>query len=111
MTIEQSTIALVVTTFDDHIAADEFSARLLDDGLVACVNRIGPVVSSYHWQGEPCRDEEYQLHMKTTPERVAELEAAIDRLHPYECPEVLVLEAGSSQAYSQWVQQCVRTTD
>lgn len=111
MTIEQSTIALVITTFDDPRSADAFSARLLDDGLVACVNRVGPVTSSYHWQGEVCRDEEYQLHMKTTLERVDDLKAAIERLHPYDCPEVLVLEAGSSQPYSQWVQQCVRTTD
>lgn len=110
MTIEPSTIALVITTFDDPGAADEFSARLLDDGLIACVNRVGPVTSSYHWQGKVCRDEEYQLHMKTSLERVNDLKTAIERLHPYDCPEVLILQAGSSQSYSQWVKQCVQTT-
>lgn len=110
MTIEQSTIALVITTLDDSHAADEFSARLLDEGLIACVNRVGPVVSAYRWQGKVCRDEEYQLHMKTSLERIDDLKAAIDRLHPYECPEVVILPAESSQSYSEWVQQCVSTS-
>ena len=109
MTIEQSTIALVITTLDDPSAADEFSARLLADGLIACANRVGPVRSAYHWQGELCHDEEYQLHMKTGTERLDDLKAAIERYHPYDCPEVVILTAESSQSYSEWVQQCVHT--
>ncbi|HER19410.1 MAG: divalent-cation tolerance protein CutA [Halothiobacillaceae bacterium] len=109
MTIEQSTIALVITTLDDPEVADEFSSRLLTEGLIACANRIGPIHSVYHWQGELCRDEEYQIHMKTRPERLDDLKDAIERHHPYDCPEVLILTAGSSQLYSEWVQQCVQT--
>ena len=109
MTIEQSSIALVITTLDDPRAADEFSARLLADGLIACVNRVGPVRSSYRWQGELCQDEEYQLHMKTSHERLDDLKDAIERHHPYDCPEVVILSAESSQSYSEWVQQCVQT--
>ncbi|WP_322521974.1 divalent-cation tolerance protein CutA [Guyparkeria halophila] len=110
MTIEQSTIALVITTLDDPRAADELSARLLADGLVACVNILGPVRSAYHWQGELCRDEEYQLHMKTSLDRIDDLKDAIEQYHPYDCPEVVILPAESSQSYSEWVQQCVQTT-
>ncbi len=110
MTIEQSTIALAITTLDDPRAADELSARLLAEELVACVNIVGPVRSAYHWQGELCRDEEYQLHMKTSIDRIDDLRAAIEHYHPYDCPEVVILPAESSQSYSEWVQQCVQTT-
>jgi periplasmic divalent cation tolerance protein len=103
-------IALVITTIDDTAAADALTARLLDDGLIACVNRVGPVRSSYRWQGELCHDEEYQLHMKTTAAAADALRAAIERHHPYDCPEVLVLPADSSPAYSEWVHACVETT-
>ena len=112
MTIEKSTIALVITTLDDPDTADELSARLLADRLVACVNIMGPVRSAYHWQGELRQEEEeeYQLHLKTSLERIDELKEAIARHHPYDCPEVLILPAQSSQSYSNWVQQCVQTT-
>jgi periplasmic divalent cation tolerance protein len=110
MTIEQSTIALVITTLDDPSVADEFGARLLAAGLVASVNVVGPVRSAYHWQGELCRDEEYQLHMKTSLDRIDDLKDAIEHYHPSDCPEVVILPAESSQSYSAWVQQCVQTT-
>ena len=68
------------------------------------MNEIRGVVSRYRWKGRLEREEESLLVIKTAQERVAEVIAALEELHPYEQPELLSLavEQGS-QPYLDWV--------
>lgn len=65
--------------------APDLAATLVEERLVACVNRV-PIDSTYRWEGEVIHDGETLLLAKTTQEKY---EAAVDRieeLHPHDVP-------------------------
>ena len=73
--------------------------------LAACVNSVPGLVSTYRWQGEIERDDEWLLIIKTTTERLDALRARLLELHPYELPELVAVKAADGlAAYLDWVQ-------
>jgi periplasmic divalent cation tolerance protein len=81
---------VVLVTTNSVEQAEAIAQTLVAEKLVACVN-ILPVTSIYAWQGEICRDAEWQLIMKTNLDKFTELEARIKSLHSYEIPEIIAL--------------------
>ena len=98
-----SDLRLVLTTWPADRAADEVATTLVSEGLAACVSVQAPMTSHYRWDGALERSEERQLVIKTTAGRVAELETRLRALHPYDVPELLVLDAAASTTYGAWV--------
>lgn len=97
-------IILVLTTMPDDDRADAVARTLVDERLAACVNVHGPMRSTYRWKGQLEREAEQQIVIKTTRERLPQLEARLHALHPYDLPEFLVVAAdGGSAAYVKWV--------
>jgi periplasmic divalent cation tolerance protein len=94
----------VVTTTGRREDAEAIAQRLVADRLAACVQVLGPIRSTYHWQGRIETAEEWQCWAKSRGELYAAIEQAIGRLHPYEVPEILALPilAGSA-AYLAWL--------
>lgn len=87
----------------DH--SERIARALVEERLVACANWF-PIKSAYRWNGELCVDEEHTMLLKVAKERVEALEARLRELHPYELPEIVVLEvdaARSLEAYVAWV--------
>ncbi len=83
--------------------ADEFARLLVSRGVAACVNLLA-VRSVYHWQGETHDDPEVLLVVKTTDERVEEIEMVLKDEHPYDVPELVVLEPAHVEAsYLAWL--------
>jgi periplasmic divalent cation tolerance protein len=97
-------LVIVLTTAPDGAHAEAWARILVDERLAACVNVHGPMTSVYRWQGRVEREEERQVVIKTTDDRVAPLGARLRELHPYELPELLVVPvAGGSESYLDWV--------
>ena len=103
-----STHIVAVTTVGDADVASGLARKLLDRRLVACVNLLPSVRSLYWWKGAIEDDAECVLLMKTRADRYDALAAALETLHPYDVPELIVLpiEAGSA-AYLGWVDESV----
>jgi periplasmic divalent cation tolerance protein len=80
--------------------------RLLNDRLVACGQRVGPVVSRYWWQGERTVSDEWLVLLKTRAELAPRVVEAVVAAHPYETPEVVVvgLVAGAP-GYLAWIDE------
>lgn len=100
---------VVLTTCPDESVAARMARDLVESGLAACVNRVGPVHSTYRWQ-EALQDEpEVLLVIKTVRARYPELEMRLKSLHPYEVPEIVAVSvtAGSAE-YLSWLQGAVR---
>jgi periplasmic divalent cation tolerance protein len=97
-------VRLVLSTCPDAETATRMARVLVDERLAACVSALPGVVSTYRWQGKVEQATEVQLLIKTSPDRLDALTARLRELHPYELPEVLVVEtAGGLAAYADWV--------
>jgi periplasmic divalent cation tolerance protein len=87
-------------------AAGDLARQLVERRLVACVNRISGVVSTYRWEGEVQEDPEDLLVLKTSAERLPALMEALPDLHPYDVPEILAWTISEGhQQYVDWVKQ------
>jgi len=97
-------VLIVLTNCPDTEVADRMARTLVEQGLAACVNQLPPVSSVYRWRGSVERASEVPLLIKTTRERLGELQDAIRGLHPYEVPEIVALPVVAGlPAYLRWV--------
>ena len=98
-------LILMLTTMPDDDRADGLARTLVDARLAACVNVSSPMTSTYRWQGGVEAERERQVVIKTTRTHLAAVEARVRSLHPYELPELVVIEASASDAYAAWVRE------
>lgn len=96
---------IVLTTWpsSNPNASEKFLKPLLQENLIACANILGEMQSMYVWKGELCFDNERQIILKTTRKCVDKLQARFKDLHPFECPEFLVLGASASMSYGEFL--------
>jgi periplasmic divalent cation tolerance protein len=103
--VSDSTAVILLTTIGVTADVEPLARTLVEERLAACVNVLPTMQSFYRWEGAVQRDDERQLVIKTSPERLAALEQRLRSLHPYELPETLVLTAGGSQQYLAWIRE------
>lgn len=104
-----SAVVLLLTTFPDHGRAAEAAQRWVESGLAACVHIAAAGKSIYGWNGKLETAEEVALTAKTTAARAGALQEALQRDHPYDLPEVLLVRAdGGSETYLDWVRGVCR---
>ena len=101
-------VSIVLTTLGKDDDARAIATALVQEHLAACVNVVRGITSIYAWKGKISEDDEQQLVIKTSTDKVAALEARLRELHPYETPEFLVIHAsGGSESYLDWVAESV----
>jgi periplasmic divalent cation tolerance protein len=94
----------VTTTLPNQAAAEQLAATLVAERLVACAQVLGPVSSTYRWKGNVERAQEWYCFLKTTDQRLPELQRRIRELHPYETPEVIAIPIfQGDERYLEWV--------
>lgn len=97
----------IVIAFCNCPTADSASALAsgaVERRLAACVNIIPTVASVYRWEGRIVSETESTLLIKTTSECVPALKAFIEKAHPHDTPELIVLDVTDGlPAYLAWV--------
>lgn len=107
----ETEVRTVLVTAPDAQLAESLARTLVEERLAACANVIPGLVSVYRWKGEVQRDEEALMILKTTQSRIAPLRERVVQLHPYEVPEVLVLNVvDGHETYLGWVRDAVGDT-
>ena len=84
-------ICLVYSTFGSFEDAKRVGKILVEERLVACVNVIPKIFSTYWWEGKVEEDEESLMIAKTLIDKSDEVVKRIKELHPYELPAILVI--------------------
>jgi periplasmic divalent cation tolerance protein len=99
------TPALQVTcTVDTREAADALAHDVVDLGLAACAQVVGPIRSTYRWEGELETAEEFLLLIKTTEAAFIRLRDELVERHPYDVPEILAMPVADGNArYLEWI--------
>ena len=101
-------IRIVLTTIGSETNAVALAKTLVEEQLAACVNVLPAMVSVYRWKGAVEQDKEHQVVIKTAVDRLAALETRLRELHPYELPELLILDVDNGGAkYLAWVKESV----
>lgn len=99
---------VVLVTAPDSDTAARLARALVEERLAACGNLVPGVRSIYRWEGKICDEAEVLLVLKTTADHADALRDRLLALHPYACPEVLVLPVeGGHAAYLAWVREQV----
>jgi periplasmic divalent cation tolerance protein len=94
----------VTTTCESQAVAETIARLVVEERLAACAQVAGPISSVYRWEGRVERAPEWYCHMKTTAERLPELETRIKASHPYRVPEIIALPIiGGSTDYLSWI--------
>jgi len=98
-----------VTTTAGRAVARRIARALVDRRLAACVQIVGPIESTYRWQGKVEVAREWLCLIKTTRARYPQVAAAVEVLHPYDTPEIIALPiAAGSRRYLDWLASSVR---
>lgn len=98
------TVVVALTTAPDAETATAIARTLLEERLIACASVVPGVVSLYRWEGEVRSDSEVLVVLKTVAGAGDALSRRISELHPYDVPEVLLLDtAGGADPYLEWV--------
>jgi periplasmic divalent cation tolerance protein len=96
--------SLVMTTVDSADAADALARAVVEARAAACAQVVGPIRSTYRWQGAVTTDQEWQVLMKTTADALDRLTDVITAHHTYDLPEIVAVPVtGGSPAYLRWV--------
>ncbi|MEM1538301.1 MAG: divalent-cation tolerance protein CutA [Candidatus Nezhaarchaeales archaeon] len=101
-------IQVVVTTSSKE-EAERIVRTTLEKRLVGCAQIIGPVTSTYWWQGRIEVAEEWLCLMKSRLDLYQDLEATIHSLHSYQVPEILAIPvATGSSKYLKWLDEVLK---
>ncbi|MFH1501467.1 MAG: divalent-cation tolerance protein CutA [Candidatus Eisenbacteria bacterium] len=94
----------VQTTIDDRERAGELVRSVVERRLAACGQVLGPLESTYWWNGRVETEKEWMCVFKTTAGLAPRLEAFLLEAHPYEVPEIVGFEMGlASPDYTDWI--------
>lgn len=95
---------IVLSACPSEEVATEIARELVQQKLAACIHIIPSVYSIYRWQDAVEETKESVLMIKTSQVCYNALEGAIQKLHPYEIPEILAFPTTHiSQDYMQWL--------
>ena len=100
---------IVLTTCAEKADAERLARALVAGRLAACVSVVPRVLSFYHWKGKIESGEEFLLIVKTSRDLFPALYAEMEKLHPYEVPELLALPVvAGAENYLSWFQANLR---
>jgi periplasmic divalent cation tolerance protein len=95
---------VVLVTVPDRVEALRIVRLLVEERLVACGNVLPGITSIFRWEDELREQTEHLLVLKSDMSRIPLLLSRIPEVHPYEVPEILVLEVESGHSpYLQWI--------
>jgi len=102
----------IITTTDSKEKAERIAFILVEKGLAACVQVIGPVTSVYQWNGKIEISAEWICQIKTIKDLYNSVEKEILTHHKYELPEIIAIPIlTGSKKYLDRMQMQVTTND
>lgn len=102
----------VFCTMPSRSGAESMARQLVASRLAACVQVLGPLASTYRWQGTVENAEEWLCLIKSREDLYSRVESAILDGHPYEVPEIIAVPITAGNAdYLNWLEQECGSTE
>ena len=97
---------VVLCTCPSIESAKEIAMLLVQKKYAACINIIPNIISIYRWQDTIELSEEVQLLIKTESVKFNIVCSEINRIHPFDTPEVIALNIQQGDAhYLNWIKE------
>lgn len=101
-------VVTVYCVFAHNEEAERIGRIVVEEGLAACINILGPCRSIYRWQGAIKTSEEVPAILKTSGEFADALISRIAGLHSYDVPCIAVCPIDKLLlSYAEWVEGSV----
>jgi periplasmic divalent cation tolerance protein len=99
----------VQTTTDSRAEAMDLARAAVEARLAACGQVAGPVASTYWWNEEIERSEEWFVFFKLPADRYEALAAFLAERHSYDEPEIVATPfAAGSASFLNWITEETR---
>ncbi|MGQ9464879.1 MAG: divalent-cation tolerance protein CutA [bacterium] len=94
----------VFTTVEKREDAERIANVVVEKRLAGCAQILGPIKSTYWWQGKIENTEEYLCILKSKRSLYPELEKVIKAIHPYQTPEIIATPIiAGYEGYLRWL--------
>ena len=98
---------LTYITCKDEDEAVKISKHLLNKKLIACSN-MHPIRSMYWWNNKIQDEKEFVLIAKTLEKNYEKIKQEVKKLHSYDVPCILKIDAEANESYNKWVNEEVK---
>lgn len=95
---------ILYVTHKDIESAQKIANHLLQKKLIACANFF-PIKSSYWWKGKIENSDEIVSLLKTRKENWEKIKKEIKKIHPYETPCIIKINAEANGDYESWINE------
>ncbi len=93
---------LAYITCKDREEAKKISGHLISRKLVKCTNMF-PMESMYPWKGKLVEDKEFVVLAKTAVVDREKIRSEVKKIHSYEIPCIIFLDADANKEYLDWL--------
>ena len=100
-------MTLIYITCKDDEEAVKISKHLLEKKLIACSN-MHPIRSMYWWEGKIQDEKETVIIAKTLEKNYGKIKEEVSKLHSYDVPCILKIDAEANESYDKWVNEEVK---
>ncbi|MBS3102131.1 divalent-cation tolerance protein CutA [Candidatus Woesearchaeota archaeon] len=100
-------MTLIYITCKDGEEAARISRQLLKKRLIACAN-LHPIRSLYWWKGKIEDANEIAITAKTLEKNWKKIKEEVKKLHSYDVPCILKIDAEANESYDKWVKEEVK---
>lgn len=97
---------IVYVTCGSKEEAKKIADFAVKNKLAACANYF-PINSVYKWKGKIENDKEFVLLLKTVDKNFGKLKSEIRKMHSYEIPCIMKIDADANKEYADWVKKQV----
>ena len=97
-------LLILCTTVSNKNCAEKIARKLLNDKLAACVS-IKEINSFYLWDEMIQNDSEYEVTIKSKPEKLNNLIKILKIEIGYEIPQIIYKNFESERNYYQWAEK------
>ena len=99
-------LLILYTTISNKNCAEKIARKLIKDKLAACVS-IKEISSFYTWDENIQNDNEYEITIKSKPEKLNNLIEFLKIEIGYEIPQIIYKKFESERSYYKWAEKSI----
>ena len=97
-------LLILYTTISNKNCAQKIARKLIRDKLAVCVS-IKEISSFYTWDENIQNDNEYEITIKSKPDKLINLIEFLKIEIGYEIPQIIYKKFDSEKSYYEWVEK------